>query len=155
MSVRNTITMFDDYVAKQFTFEEHYRAELSAYTGLPWATPNLIGYDDTTLTIYTQKLATAEQLTWWRPQNSLRKLLTRLHEAGVNHRDVHVGNVLCDPHRGPVLIDWEHHTRNVGLVSYDLYGPDKSGVPQPEGQRGGPMWWDAKHKRAIAVRWAP
>jgi len=155
MSIRNTVTLADDHAVKQFTFEEHYRTELSAYQSLPWATPRLIGSDETSLTIYVELLPTAEQLSWWKPRESLRKLLTRLHEAGINHRDLHVGNVVCDPHRGPLLIDWEHHTRNVGPMSYDLHGPSLSGVDQPSGQRGIPMWWGAKHKRAIGVRWAP
>jgi len=153
MSIRNNISVSEDTVVKSFTYRDHYNLEVSAYRDFAWAAPRLLHADDIKMTIVVERLVTAEELKTWHPRESLRKLLQRLHDFGVNHRDVHVGNVVRHPTRGPLLIDWEHHTRNVGPFSFDLYGPDKSGVSQPEGQRGIPMWWDAKHKRALGVAW--
>lgn len=153
MSLRNTITETETQVVKRFTHRDHYLLEVSAYRDFAWAAPRLLLQNDVDLSIVVERLPTAEQLTWWKPAESLRKLLQRLHDFGVNHRDVHVGNIVCDPVRGPLLIDWELHTRNVGKVSYDLHGPKKSGVQQPAGQRGAPMWWGAKHERAVGLRW--
>lgn len=153
MSVRNTVTLNDDSVVKTFTHKQHYLAEVYAYTKLRYATPKLLDHDPQRLTITVERLPTAAQLTWWKPLDLLTDLLKRIHADGVNHCDVHVENIVCEPVKGPLLIDWELHTRNVNQHSYDLYGPQTSRVPQPYGQRGPAMWIGTQHPKSVGVAW--
>lgn len=73
----------------------------------------------------------------------LAELLARLHNVGVAHRDVHVGNVVVGPD-GPRLIDWEFACEAPGQRSYDLHGPRSSvDVPAEHLAHGIPdgVWW--------------
>jgi len=77
----------------------------------------------------------------------LYRRLKELHQNGMCHRDMHVGNVvLLDG--TPLLIDPALATESdPSRPCYDLYGPQLSGVAVPADHydyppnRGG-VWWD-------------
>jgi len=155
MSRRAVIEVGHDVTVKRFVAGHEHLAEQEAefYRLAPYACPTLveIGPDF----IVTETLEPALSLPEWRPLDELVALLARLHtESHVNHRDVHLGNILRHPKRGPVLTDWEHATKRIKSRSYDLHGPIGSMVPQPPGQRGGPMWVGATHHPySVGVSW--
>jgi hypothetical protein len=132
---------------KRFKIRERWETELAAYRKVPWACPKLYDASDLSITIETLPRPTQPD------PEGLWRLLEAIHQAGVNHRDVHSANLVVHRTRGLLLIDWEWACFNVRTLSYDLAGP-ASGVVQPEGQGGQPMWWGADHKKALGRRWA-
>jgi tRNA A-37 threonylcarbamoyl transferase component Bud32 len=136
---------------KRHRTEAAAEAEAEWYQRVPWAAPRLLDVDGATLVLETRPPAL--RLPGWRPVDELYALLLRLHAEGIHHRDVHVGNVVRGPD-GPQLIDWETATRQPSALSYDLYGPDASGVPVPGiHARHIPQWWGSQQRMSIKSRW--
>ncbi len=93
------------------------------------------------------------KLPEWRPVEALRELLGALHAEGIHHRDVHLKNVVRRSGR-PLLIDWETAIFHPSEFSYDLWGPEKSGVPIPDiHRRMIPAWWGSKLRMSIKNQW--
>lgn len=154
MSSRNKVQFQECVVHKQFIDNpELLQKELHFYQLVPWAAPKLIHAGDDCLII--ERLTPASKLPLWKPIDELYDLLKRIHNAGVNHRDVHIGNIVCHPVDGPLLIDWEHATDQVESESYDLVGP-ASGVEPLKGHNGDPgqpMWIGSDHRLSIKRQW--
>lgn len=54
----------------------------------------------------------------------------------------------------PLLIDWETAIEYPAELSYDLHGPEASGVPIPEiHRRLIPAWWGSREKMSIKNQW--
>jgi hypothetical protein len=154
MSRRAVIEVGPELTVKRFAPEfKHLAAQEAAFYRLvPYACPALM--EEGTDYLVLETLEPALSLPDWKPLDEMLALLTRLHlEGRVNHRDVHLGNILRHPTRGPVLIDWEHATTLVRSTSYDSHGPVASLTPQPPGQRGGPMWIGSTHPKSVGVAW--
>lgn len=112
--------------------------ELYFYQTFSGFTPKLIDYDLNKQTLIVEKLTPLIHI----PDNhtykdKLRKLLEDLHNAGANHRDVTVNNVVVTEEDEVLLIDWENATTERGAVSADLYGAEKAGVEPQEPD----VWW--------------
>lgn len=152
MGLRAVVEVFPDRTIK--TYKEHALAAVEAewYLRLPWACPRLLDLDGATLTIETCHAGTA--FPEWRPVVELRELLSAVHAEGVHHRDVHLKNVVKGPGGRPLLIDWETAIEYPSEFSYDLHGPDVSGVPIPEiHRRLIPAWWGSREKMSIKNQW--
>lgn len=140
------------------TFKRHRTAEAASaeaswYEQLPWACPPLLDIDGRLLVIGTCTPYVRCPPSW-RPVTALAELLKRLHAEGVHHRDVHVRNLVRDQDGRPLLIDWETAVRQPSDLSYDLYGPDASGVPVPPiHARHTPQWWGSPQKMSIKSQW--
>lgn len=148
---RATITV-GDFVTKTFDDPSAAQAEADWYRRVPWAAPKLLQHDDDVLIL--ERLPTAFEDPDWRPAAELRELLGRLHRAGIHHRDVHVKNIVRGPGDYPLLIDWECAVQMSAAHSYDLHGPDVSGVPVPDIHRGlTPQWWGSRSSMSINRRW--
>ena len=93
----------------------------------------------------------------YQPAQQLRELLEAMERDHIHHRDVHPGNIVAAP-QGPLLIDWETAIE-ADAPSYDLHGPEKSGVPIPAIHaalnNGYMMWWGSSHRMSIANVWSP
>lgn len=98
----------------------------------------------------------------YRPMVSeLVSMLKSMELLGIHHRDVHPGNlVTIDGHLR--LIDWETAICDAGAPSYDLYGPDVSGLPVPDihaairskrSPNGYRMWFGCDHPASIRSMW--
>jgi len=112
----------------------------------------LLDFDGATLTIETRHAGTA--FPEWRPIEPLRELLSALHAEGIHHRDLHLKNVVKGPAGQPLLIDWETAIEYPAELSYDLHGPEASGVPIPEiHRRLIPAWWGSREKMSIKNQW--
>lgn len=87
----------------------------------------------------------------------LRQVLA-LHEAGVCHRDLKVGDVVLDGDH-PLLIDFDLGTAVApSQVCFDLYGP-ASGVPVAPihlavGIADG-VWWDSRDLQGLSAVFGP
>lgn len=80
---------------------------------------------------------------WMRDQ--VIAMFERLYELGVHHRDGHWINVLVNDDNRPRLIDFEWAIVDHNApCSYDLYGPDVSGVPVPSAhiEDNVAIWWE-------------
>lgn len=151
MGNRALIRVGPAHTLKQYATTIEAEAEAAWYQRVPWAAPKLLDLDGPTLTIETLPVAT--RLPHWRPSQALFELLTALHNEGVHHRDVHVKNIVKGP-EGPLLIDWETAIDHPSPVSYDLYGPDASGIPAPEIHDGfQPQFWESTQCMSIRNRW--
>lgn len=127
-------------------------AEVEWYERVPWAAPRLLDVEGAALIVETLPVAAA--LPGWRPAAALRELLEALHAEGVHHRDVHVRNIVRAGDGRPLLIDWETAIHQPAALSYDLHGPDASGVPVPEIHAGlTPQWWGSPQPASISKRW--
>jgi len=122
---------------------DRYFKELTAYTEMPWATPELKWHGEFWLEM--ERLTPILDLT---PEQSiryrepLRNLLQRVHDAGYWHGDCALVNVVIHPVRGPLLIDWENLMPAAGPVSLDLYGAKAAGAPAPwPVPDGNGVWW--------------
>lgn len=143
---------------KTFADPADAATEYGWYQRFPWACPQLLDADLDRGVLVIATSPTARDLPRYRPAAELAELLYRLTDAGVSHRDVWPGNILATPN-GPRLIDWETAIDQPG---YDLYGPDKTGIPIPaihlavrsrNSPRGYRMWWNAPHPQSIRNRW--
>lgn len=149
------LTMLGDgWVAKTFRDRERFTRELGFYRLVPHAAPAVLDVVESTATIVTQRLPVAHGLPGWRPVAELRALLEDLAARGVHHRDVHTKNVVRHPDGHPLLVDWETATVRSGCPSYDLYGPDRSGIDPPVEHDGyTPQWWGASTRWSIGRAW--
>lgn len=150
---RSIVEVGPEFTKKRFSTVEGAAHELSFYQLMPWACPELVDYDDLTLTMRTHEVAT--DLPDWRPVKAMRSLLMRVHAVGVHHRDVHVKNVLRGPD-GPLLIDWECAVVMPTPLSYDLSGPGVSDVPVPPlhvKMEVQPAWWFSTDVDSLHQRW--
>lgn len=148
---RSWIDVRQDVTVKRHRTVEAAKAEAAWFAWLPWACPELLDVDGPTLTMRT--LPVASDLDGWKPAAELAELLCAIHREGVHHRDVHVGNVVQDP-SGPLLIDWECAIWMPSDLSYDLHGPEASGVPKPAIHAGlQPCWWYGRRNESIYHRW--
>lgn len=152
---RATITVGDKTTTKTYHHPPDALAEIRWYQTVPWAAPKLLDadLDRGRLVIASHLIATS--LPDYRPADALAELLQALAVEDIHHRDVHVGNVVAGPD-GPLLIDWET-AAHAAAPSYDLYGPDISGVPVPDIHAVLPsgycMWWGRDHRMAIGRAW--
>lgn len=152
MGLRAKVEVFPDRTIKTYIDQSLAAVEAEWYLRLPWACPRLLDLDGATLTIETCYTGTA--YPEWRPVVELRELLSAVHAEGVHHRDVHLKNVVKGPGGRPLLIDWETAIEYPAEFSYDLYGPDVSGVPIPEiHRRLIPAWWGSREKMSIKNQW--
>ncbi|MFC4124920.1 phosphotransferase [Nocardia rhizosphaerae] len=155
MSRRALITVDRSAVTKTYSDLAQARAEVDWYRRVPWATPELLDADLDRGVLVIARHRSAADHREDRPAGELAELLRRLEAAGVHHRDVHVGNVVLTGD-GPRLIDWETAT-SADAPSYDLHGPEASGVPVPKIHTdlgtGYRMWWGAAHRMSIRSRW--
>lgn len=123
--------------------------EVALYQLVPWACPPLIDHDKYTLVIETCPVAV--DYPTWQPVTEMLALLDRIHNAGIAHRDVHVGNIVSTDN-GPRLIDWEHALVGDIPAPFDLIGPEASGLPEPT--PGWPtLWWAADHPWSPVTFW--
>lgn len=133
---------------KVFLDPQDCRSELHWYRTVPFACPALIDHNDRHLVIESWPTGTSVHDDY--PFAALRELLEDLETHGVHHRDVHPGNIVLTDD-GPRLIDWESAIW-CDAPSYDLHGPDISGVPKPE-IHDEPMWWHSDDPGSIRHRW--
>ncbi len=151
MGTRAKVEVFGDRTIKKYDDPVLAAAEAAWFIRVPWATPRLLDFDGTTLTIETGQ--DASEVPEWRPVGVLRELLGALHAEGVHHRDVHVKNVVRLDGE-PRLIDWETAIIDPAPFSYDLYGPEDSGIPIPKiHTRLIPMWWGSRQRLSIKNQW--
>lgn len=144
----------DGWVAKTFRDRDRFELECSFHGLVPWAMPRVLDTSTVACTVVTERLPVAVDLPDWRPVAELRALLERLERAGVHHRDVHTKNIVRGADGGPLLIDWETATIAPGKPSYDLHGPDRSGIAVPSEHDGyTPQWWGATTRWSIRRAW--
>lgn len=147
------ITVLKDY---KDTDRDRYAKELTAYTELDWATPDLKWHGE--FWIEMERLTPILDLAYdqsRRYEKPLRDLLQAVHDAGYWHGDCALVNVVIHPVRGPLLIDWENLMRAEGPVSYDLYGARAAGVASPWPVRGGDgVWWGGPWEMCPGRYWS-
>lgn len=149
---RATVHVLGRRVVKTFTDPAAAEREVQWYQRVPWAAPRLLDFKNGD-TLFLQFLPPARRTPTWRPVEPLYELLQALHREGIHHRDVHPGNIVRGP-AGPLLIDWETALHQPSQVSYDLYGPDDSGVPVPDIHAGmAPQWWGSHQRMSIRNQW--
>lgn len=149
---RSTITVHGDVVVKEHADIEAARREAWWYDQFPWACPRLLGHSGATLVIERHPVAAEEPE--WRPVAAMRALLERLHLCGVHHRDVHAKNVVRMPDDSPRLIDWETATMAWTERSYDLAGPEASGIDKPVEHEGySEQWWGGPTRWSLGRFW--
>jgi 2-polyprenyl-3-methyl-5-hydroxy-6-metoxy-1,4-benzoquinol methylase len=147
---RARVVVRPDRTIKTYSDPALAAVEAGWYQRVPWACPRLLDFDGAELVIETCRAGTTPG---WRPADELRELLVALHAAGIHHRDVHVRNVVRRSGR-PLLIDWETAIHQPSDLSYDLWGPDRSGVPVPDLHRGlAPAWWGSPQHVSIKNQW--
>jgi hypothetical protein len=150
---RATVRVRPDRTIKRHRTAAAAAAEAAWYERVPWAAPRLL---DVTGRILVVETCTPQVRCGprWRPVAELHALLARLHAEGIHHRDVHVRNIVRGPDGGPLLIDWETAIHQPSAMSYDLYGPDASGVPVPEiHAQHIPQWWGSPQRYSIRSQW--
>lgn len=146
---RATLIIGPETVTKQFRNPTDADTEISWYQQLPpGIAPQILHAEDDVLVITKHPPAKPER-------GPLIQLLQRLQSLGIHHRDVHPGNIVQGPD-GPLLIDWEtaiHAT----APSYDLHGPEVSGIPIPAIHQalgtGYCMWLHSSHRLSIRNQW--
>lgn len=162
MGARAAITHTFGRVTKRYHDPADAHTEILWYQQLAGhrITPRLIDADPATGTLIIAAHPPAGHD--YRPARQLAELLEQLQELGAAHRDVHPANIVESRH-GPLLIDWETAIATApGAPSYDLHGPDVSGVPVPDIHRvirsrnsphGYCMWWGSPHPASIRNQW--
>lgn len=149
---RAVVTLHDDVVVKTFSDVAAADRECTWYSEFGWATPWMVDRDGATVVI--ERLPLAVELPDWRPVAEMRALLERLHRCNVHHRDVHAKNVVRMPDGSPRLIDWETALIQSCGWSYDLHGPDRSGIPKPEiHARFRAQWWGGDTPFSLGRFW--
>lgn len=149
---KRVTTVLKDYAG---TDRSRYFKEVTAYTDLDWATPELKWHGE--FWIEVERLTPILEIT---PSQSkkyekpLRDLLQAVHEAGYWHGDCDLVNVVLHPVRGPLLIDWENLSESSGEVSYDLYGASAAGIPELwETKNGEGVYWSGTSPTCPANYW--
>lgn len=152
---QDSVKVCDEIVKKTFKEDSvFFENEVKWYNQLRDSdlTPKLLSVEGTTLTMERKGVDLYSHI---RKNPNFDKiemgkmaceLICKLHKLGVAHRDVHTKNILVCKDR-LYLIDFEFTTTS-GVRSYDLYGPDRSGIPIPEmhlknGILNG-VWWDSE-----------
>lgn len=149
---RAVVELHDDRVIKTFATDKAAEREWRWYAQFPWATPKMVSRNGSTVVL--QRLPLASELPEWRPVDQMRTLLERLHRSHVHHRDVHALNVVRMPDGTPRLIDWETAFVQRCDYSYDLHGPELSGIPKPVEHDGySAQWWGAGTKYSLGRWW--
>jgi len=115
-----SVEIVGNRVYKHFLDKEVAKIELLWYKDVPWATPELLDYDD--MTIVTEFLPVASENENWRPVKETLNLILRLHENSIHHRDVHAANLVRGSDGLPRFIDWETAIYFESEHSYDLVG---------------------------------
>lgn len=152
MARRATVSIRDGCVVKTYRDPEGAQREADWYRRLPWAAPQLLDHQPGVLVI--EYRPTAQACPTWRPVAELETLLEKIHAEGVHHRDVHVQNVVCGEDDQPLLIDWETAIWHPSPLSYDLHGPEASGVAIPDIHAGlTPQWLGSAQTMSITRRW--
>lgn len=151
---RSTVTLHDHFVVKQHHDRARFVLELDCYRTFRDSAPKLFKWDRETLTLTIERLPLACDLPEWKPVAQLRALLERLEARGVHHRDVHTKNIVRAADGSPLLIDWETAIVAHGCPSYDLFGPEVSGISKPvEHTDYAAQWWDAGTRWSIGRAW--
>jgi len=145
-------------VIKWFPPELKHRAaaEVRAYQKVSFAAPELLDYDEQTIVV--ERCIPMTRLPKKREHAlAMRRMLERIHEAGINHCDPAVSNAVWHRERGLLLIDWEVsiEARHPEL-SYDLHGAAAVGMSWrvPAHQQPNGVWWGGPHSLAPAIYWA-
>lgn len=141
VGARNVVKTYRS--ASPWVAENLAQHEASYLLNYSWAAPTLLDFSGSTLVMERLETPPSD----WRPVTELRSLLEGLGQVGVHHRDAHPGNVMQCPETGwPLLIDWEVaiHWISAGGLSYDLHGPEATGVPKP-----------AQHRHRRGRYWRP
>lgn len=134
---------------KRFRSAEACEREARWYRRLPDFCPELIAVDGPDLV--TRRYPTAWELRdTWRDPMALYDLLLALNSRGVQHRDVHLRNIVVTP-AGPLLIDWFTAIEAYCPVSYDLYG-EAAGLDKPAGHVDYQCWTTA-NRWSIREAW--
>lgn len=154
---RSTITIdrHKRTVTKRYKNLETARTEIRWYQTLDYGHPQLLDADPDAGIMITRYHAPCTELPNYRPIRGLIRLLKQLQTDGIHHRDVHIENIVQAP-QGPLLIDWETGIHQPGHRSYDLYGPDESGVPAPDIHLRWPhyrMWIGSDHRKSVKTVW--
>lgn len=149
---RASVRVGPQQTIKRYRTPEAAEAEAAWYQRVPWAAPRLLDAAGRSLVLETCTPYVRCPPSW-RPARELAELLRRVHAEGIHHRDVHVGN-LVRADDGLLLIDWETAIWQPSDLSYDLHGPEASGVPVPEiHARHTPQWWGSPQKMSIKSQW--
>lgn len=137
---RAVVEIGDVWAAKTFDDPDTLERELGWSQRLPWIACPVI--ERTGDTLVMERLDMAVDVPEWRPVDELRALLVRLGAEGVHHRDLHVLNVGRDRRGAVRVIDWEWTIGGMPGRSFDLFGPEMSGVPDHRHPNGHPpIWW--------------
>lgn len=151
---RTSIVLHPHVCIKTYNEAEWSRAEIDWYRTVPWACPPLLWADPQAGTLVTPTLPLAANVPDYQPVDKLLDLLRRLEREGVHHRDVHPANIVIDQDGSPRLIDWETAVFEDTPWSYDLHGPDVSGVDIPEIHlECGPQWVGSDDPFSIKNTW--
>lgn len=107
-------------VIKQFSKKSVYEKELYFYKNYSDFCPELVAYNDDTMTLVIE---------WCRPLMKTSKsisqalsvidFLKKLHAAGANHNDTVSTNFVIKNGK-PLLIDWEYASEDIGETSADV-----------------------------------
>lgn len=153
MGRRAVVRVGRDRTIKRHQNAAAAQAEADWFERVPWAVPRLLDVDGPTLVLET---CTPYRRCGpgWRPAAELHALLTRLHADGIHHRDVHVLNLVRSAAGRVLLIDWETAIYQPSELSYDLHGPEASGVPVPAIHAPyTPQWWGSPQRMSIRSQW--
>lgn len=150
---RAVLTFHDDHVEKRYHDREDMHPEYQWYMLLGgMVAPHLLDAD---ILQGVLRIELGEPIGEPCPEE-LYGLLRWMEARGIHHRDVHPGN-LVRVQGGLRIIDWETAIRCEGVPSYDLYGPDVSGVSVPvihsQLRSGYQMWWNSRHRASVKSRW--
>lgn len=142
---RSHVLLGDGFVKKIFSCESSLRNELYFYNLFPTFSPEVFEVKPRVL-IMERLLTVSDFGKDGISRESVYEMLLNISEAGVHHRDAHILNIAIDKTNNPKLLDWETAIEYKSPFSYDLFGPDISGVPIPPiYQEYGflPEWWGA------------
>lgn len=136
-------------VIKRFRTPEDCETEARWYRLLPDFCPELIAQDGVDLV--TRRHPVAWHEPEWRDAGALFDLLLAVNSHGVQHRDVHLRNIVLDADDRPLLIDWYTAIEAHCPISYDLYG-EMSGLPKPEDHVDF-QCWTTENRWSIREAW--
>lgn len=106
--------------------------------------PELLDFtDDTIIMRWHQPLkawmSQVDRAEWPFMARRIYEQILELESRQIHHRDMHRNNLVIRPDGVPLFIDFEFAIRQ-DAISYDLYGPEISGVP-PHRLHERPAWW--------------
>lgn len=132
----SVVKLCAEIVIKRYRDSGLCEQEARWYRTVPWACPDVIAIDGPDLV--TKRYKTAWETPQWRDPQAIVDLLTKVHEAGIAHRDVHLRNIVIVDGK-PRLIDWFTAMYHEGGVSYDLHG-EPAGLERPLGHLDYQSW---------------